>query len=188
LRRQSDAVNCLSENISLMRGPFLPRGQYTPACRKGLRQDVSSVDEIGIALVIAGDTSKQFSLAVAPIVLTTNGTCSGGASRIDGNRPNRVLRRQTFDPLPHPPIRPRGGGFTKIPASGWRLASVQSIQVLEADGAEPVPRQLLDSAIDEVVAGDARAPLAFASRAAPTDPRRDLPPIPANRPLLAGGQ
>ena len=49
-----------------------------------------------------------------------------------------------------------------------------------------MPRQLLDSPIDAVVAGDARAPLAFASRAAPTD--RGLPPIPANRLLLAGGQ
>jgi hypothetical protein len=47
--------------------------------RKGLNQDVSSADESGIALVIAGDTSKHLSLAVAPIVLTTSGTCSGGA-------------------------------------------------------------------------------------------------------------
>ena len=50
-----------------------------PECRKGLSQDVSSADESGIALVIAGDTSKHLSLAVAPIVLTTSGTCSGGA-------------------------------------------------------------------------------------------------------------
>ena len=50
-----------------------------PECRKGLNQDVSSADESGIALVIAGDTSKHLSLAVAPIVLTTSGTCSGGA-------------------------------------------------------------------------------------------------------------
>ena len=40
-----------------MRGHFLPRGQYTPECRKGLGQDVSSANEIGIALVIAGDTT-----------------------------------------------------------------------------------------------------------------------------------
>jgi hypothetical protein len=58
---------------------FLPRGQYTPECRKGLGQDVLRADEIGIALVIAGDTAKHLSLAVAPIVLTTSGTCSGGA-------------------------------------------------------------------------------------------------------------
>ena len=50
-----------------------------PECRKGLGQDVSSADESGIALVIAGDKSKHLSLAVAPIVLTTSGTCSGGA-------------------------------------------------------------------------------------------------------------
>jgi hypothetical protein len=110
--------------MSLMRGHFLPREQYTPECRKGLGQDVSSADEIGIALVIAGDTSKQFSVAVAPIVLTTNGTCSGSASRIDGNRQNTVLRRQTFNPLPHPPICPRGGGFAKVIASLLRLASL----------------------------------------------------------------
>jgi hypothetical protein len=56
-----------------MRQHFLPRGQYTPECRKGLGQDVSRADEIGIALVIAGDTAKHLSLAVAPIVLTTSG-------------------------------------------------------------------------------------------------------------------
>ena len=68
-----------------MRGHFLPRGQYTPECRTGLDQDVSSADEIGIALVIAGDTAKHLSLAVAPIVLSTSGTCSGGGPRIDGH-------------------------------------------------------------------------------------------------------
>ena len=49
-----------------MRGHFLPRGQYTPGCRKGLGQEVSSADEIRIALVIAGDTGKHLRLAVAP--------------------------------------------------------------------------------------------------------------------------
>jgi hypothetical protein len=48
-----------------MRGHFLPRGQYAPEYRTGLGQDVSSVDEIGIALVIAGDTAKHLSLAVS---------------------------------------------------------------------------------------------------------------------------
>jgi hypothetical protein len=89
--------NCPSGNILLMRGHFLPRGQYAPECRKGLGQDVSSADEIGIALVITGETSKRFSLAVAPIVLTTSGTCSGGASRIDGNWQNTLLQCQAFD-------------------------------------------------------------------------------------------
>jgi hypothetical protein len=50
----------------MMRQHFLPRGQYTPECRKGLGQDVLRADEIGIALVIAGDTAKHLSLAVAP--------------------------------------------------------------------------------------------------------------------------
>ena len=68
-----------------MRGHFLPREQYTPEYRTGLGQDVSSADEIGITLVIAGDTAKHLSRAVAPIVLTTSGTCSGGAARIDSN-------------------------------------------------------------------------------------------------------
>jgi hypothetical protein len=45
--------------MSLMRGHFLPREQDTPECRKGLGQGVSSADEIGIALVIAGDTSAS---------------------------------------------------------------------------------------------------------------------------------
>jgi hypothetical protein len=116
--------DCLSGIISLIHGHFLPREQYTPECRKGLGQDVSSADEIGIALMAAGDTSKHLSVAVAPIVLSTNGTCSGGASRINGNRLNTVLRRQTFDPLPHPPICPRGGGYAKVLASAWRLASL----------------------------------------------------------------
>jgi len=78
---------------------LLPRGQDTPECCKGLGQDVSSAAEIRIACVIARDTAKHLSLTVAPIVLTTSGTCSGGASRIDGDRQNAVFRRQTFDPL-----------------------------------------------------------------------------------------
>jgi len=170
-----------------MRGHFLPRGQYTPECRKGLGQDVSRADEIGIALVIAGDTAKHLSLAVAPIVLTTSGTCSGGASRIDGNWQDTVLQCQTFDPLPHPPIRPRGGGDAKDLASPSGFASFQSAQVFKADGGKPLPWQLFDGMVDGVVAGDARAPLASASRATATDPRRELPPLRANRLRLAGG-
>src|SRR5215470_9716051 len=73
--------NCLSGTMSLMHGHFLPREPYTPEGRKGLGQGVSSADEIGVALVIAGDTSKHLRAAVAPIVLTTSGTCSGGATR-----------------------------------------------------------------------------------------------------------
>jgi hypothetical protein len=88
-------LDCLSGNISLNHGHFWPRGQYM----RRLGQDVSSADEIGIALVIAGDTSKHLSHAVAPIVLTTSGTCSGGASRIDSNGPNTVFPCQRFDPL-----------------------------------------------------------------------------------------
>jgi len=54
--------------MSLMRGHFLPREQHTPECRKGLGQGVSSADEIGIALVIAGDTRRRFhGLAAAEI-------------------------------------------------------------------------------------------------------------------------
>ena len=87
-------VDCLSGNILLIHRHLLPRGQYTPECRKGLGQDVSSADEIGIACVIAGDTAEHLSLAVAPIVLTTSGTCSGGASRIDGYRQDVVATRQ----------------------------------------------------------------------------------------------
>jgi hypothetical protein len=79
--------DCLSGIISLIHGHFLPREQYTPECRKGLGQDVSSADEIGIALMAAGDTSKHLSVAVAPIVLSTNGTCSptknGGEGSLD---------------------------------------------------------------------------------------------------------
>src|ERR1700758_2623220 len=76
----SSISNCLSGTILLMCQHFLPRGQYTPECRKGLGQDVSRADEIGIALVIAGDTAKHLSLAVAPIVLTTSG-------RVEERRP-----------------------------------------------------------------------------------------------------
>jgi len=58
----------------------------------------SSADDISIAVVIAGDR-KHLSLAVAPIVLTTSRTCSGGASRIDGHRaaappPRRFARKR----------------------------------------------------------------------------------------------
>ena len=129
--------NCLSGNILLMCGHFLPRGPYAPACRKGLGQEVSSADEIGIAVVIAGDTGKHLCLAVAPIVLTTSRTCSGGASRIDSNWQDTVLPCQTFDPLPHPPIGPRGGGDAKGLASTLRFASYQSLQVFKADGRKP---------------------------------------------------
>jgi hypothetical protein len=37
---------------------FLPRGQYTPECRKGLGQDVLRADEIGIALVMTLPLSR----------------------------------------------------------------------------------------------------------------------------------
>jgi hypothetical protein len=114
-------------------------------------------------------------------------TCSGGASRIDGNWQDTVLQCQTFDPLPHPPIRPRGGGDAKDLASPSGFASFQSVQVFKADGGKPLPWQLFDGMVDGVVAGDARAPLALASRATATDPRRDLPPLRANRLRLAGG-
>jgi hypothetical protein len=57
----------------------------------GLGQDVSRVDKIGIALVIAGDPSKHPFLAVAPIVFATSGTCSGGLS----DRANRQTRFAT---------------------------------------------------------------------------------------------
>ena len=160
--------NCLSGNISLIHGHFLPRGQYTPECRKGRGQDVSSADEIGIACVIAGDTAKHLCLAVASIVLTTSGTCSGGASRIDGDRQNAVFRRQTFDPLPHPPIRRRRGGVAEVFASGCGFAFLQSVQVFEAGGRKALPRPLLDGMVDGVIAGDAGAPLAFAPGAAAT--------------------
>jgi hypothetical protein len=92
-----------------------------------------------------------------------------------------------FDPLPHPPIGPTGGGDAKVLASPWGSALFQSVQVFKADGRKPLPRQLFDGIVDVVVAGDIRAPLASASGAATTDSRRDLPPILANRcpPLVA---
>ena len=152
----------------------------------GLCRDVSSADNVGVARVIAGDTSKHLSLAVAPIVLTTYWACSGGAPRIDSKRQNTVFRRQTLDPLPHPPICPRGGGFAKILASGLGPPSFESIQVLIADGAKAMPRQLLDGPIDILVAGNPRPSLTFASRAAPANLRRDVPPISADQLSLAG--
>jgi hypothetical protein len=42
-----------------MRGHFLPRGQYTPECHKGLGQDVSSADEIGIAFVATVEAQRR---------------------------------------------------------------------------------------------------------------------------------
>jgi hypothetical protein len=67
-------------------------------------------------------------------------------------------------------IRPRGGGFAEVLASLWRFASLQSVQVFQADGKKPMAHQLLDGMVDETVAGDARAPFAFASAAAPLGP------------------
>ena len=131
---------------------FLPRGPYTPAGRKGLGQDVSSADEIGIALVIAGDTGNHLCLAVAPTFQS-----SGGGPRIDANWQDTVLKCQTFDPLSHPPIGPRGGGDAKVLASALRFASFQSVQVFKADGRKARPRQLFDGMVNVVVAGDARA-------------------------------
>src|SRR5262252_9048265 len=49
----------LSKKFFLIHGHFEPRGQYAPEFREGLCQDVSSADEIGVAYVIAGDTSKH---------------------------------------------------------------------------------------------------------------------------------
>jgi hypothetical protein len=50
----------LPGNVLLVRGYFLPRGQHTPEGDEGSWvQGVSSADEIGIALVIAGDPSTR---------------------------------------------------------------------------------------------------------------------------------
>jgi len=57
---------------------------------------------------------------------------------------NTVFPHQRFDPLPHPPMRPRGGGDAEIIASPLGFTSFQSLQVFEADGTEWLPRQLLD--------------------------------------------
>ena len=152
---QSTFGRCLTVRKHFLESrTFLASGTiHAPECHAGLGQDVSSADEIGIALVIAGDTSKHLSHAVAPIVLTTSGTCSGGASRIDSNGTNTVFPCQRFDPLSHPPIGPRGGGYAEVLASALGFASFQSVQVFEADGREPMPRQLLDGVVDGVVAG-----------------------------------
>jgi len=75
-----------------------------PECRKSLDRNTPRADEIGVAHVIASDTSECLCLAVAPVLLTTFGAGPGGASRIDRNGPNTILRRQTFDPLSDLPI------------------------------------------------------------------------------------
>ena len=134
-----------------------------PECRKSLDRNIPSADEIGVAHVIASDTSEYLCLAVAPVLLTTFGACPGGASRIDRNGPNTVLRRQTFDPLSHPPIHPRGGGYAKIPTSRFGFAGLQTVQVFEPNGLKTVPRQLFDRAVDIAVARDPGAPLGFAA-------------------------
>jgi hypothetical protein len=96
---------CPSKNISLFSGHFQPRGQYTPECRKGLGQDVSSADEIGLARVIAGDTSKsspsrlrRSSLPQAgqevPLGLTAIGKTRFSDARHSIRRPVTVYRNQ----------------------------------------------------------------------------------------------
>jgi hypothetical protein len=92
----------------------------------------SSAGDISIALVIAGDRKhlrsktpsientfdrKHLSLAVAPIVLTTSRTYSGGASRINGDRQNTVFPTPDIRSVAHPPISPRGGGDADVLAS-----------------------------------------------------------------------
>ena len=91
-----------------------------PECRKGLRQDVSSADESGIALVIAGDTSKHLSLAVAPIVLTTSGTCSGGAFSDRRQSAKHGFPRPDIRSAASPAGRSKGGGFAEVLSSGLR--------------------------------------------------------------------
>jgi hypothetical protein len=64
------------------------------------------------------------------------------------------------------------GGYAEVLASAWAFALFQSVQIFEADGRKPMPRQWLDGVVDVVVAGDAGTPLAIASGAATTDPGR----------------
>ena len=136
-----------------------------PECRNGLCQDIPSASEIGIARVIAGDTSEHLSLAVAPVLLTTCGACPGGASRIDSNRPHTVLRRQTFNPLSHLPICPRGGGFAEVLASRFGFAFLQADQVFEANSLKAIPGQLFNCAINVTITCDSTAPFAFTAGA-----------------------
>ena len=156
-----------------------------PECRNGLCQDIPSADEISIAYVIAGDTSEHLSLAVAPVLLTTCGACPGGASRIDSDRPHTVLRRQTFNPLSHLPICPRGGGFAEVLASRFGFAFLQADQVFEANGLKAIPGQLFNSAINVTVTCDSSAPFAFTAGPAPADFGTDCFPIAADGFFLA---
>jgi hypothetical protein len=120
-----------------------------PACRKGLGQDASSADENGIAFMIAGDPSKHRSLAAVPIVITTSGTCSGGASWIDGDQPNAVFRRLTVDPPPDPPATPRRGDFAEALASGSGCSSLQFVQVFEAVSRDAAAIAMVDGEVGD---------------------------------------
>jgi hypothetical protein len=125
--------------------------------------------------------------AVAPIVLATSGTCSGGAARIDSNWQNTVFPCQKFDPLPHPPISPRGGGSAAVLASPLGLAPFHSVQVFKANGRAgraPLPRQWLDGAIAVVVARNAGTPLPLLAgqrQRTQVEICRQSPPIAARR-------
>jgi hypothetical protein len=127
----------------LFRGHFQPRGQYTPECRKGLGQDVSSADEIGIARVIAGDTSKT-----SPSRLRRSSSPQAGHVREVPLGSTAIGKTRFSDarhsPLPHPPIGPRGGGFAEVLASGFAIGLAFIRSSLRSRWQKGMPRQLLD--------------------------------------------
>ncbi|HYP11829.1 MAG TPA: hypothetical protein VEQ86_10170 [Xanthobacteraceae bacterium] len=134
------------------------------------------------------NAAKVLSLTVAPILRTTFGAGTGCASRIDGDKPNTVLLRQTLDTLSHTPICPRSGGFPKTFSSAFLLAALQANQIFDADCLQAIPAQLLDDAIDEVITLDTSAPLGLGAGASTAHPITKVAEVVAKNLALAGGE
>jgi len=176
-------MNC---DLSTIYGPFSPRGLYAPECRHGTSEDVPCADKVGIAAVIAANAPEHLSRAVAPILRTTFGAGTGRASRIDSDKPHTVILCQLLDPLSHAPVCPRSGGFAETLASSFLLASLEADEIFDADGLQPIPRQLLNGSVDEVIALDTGTALASGAGTAAAHTLADLAEIVAEDLAVAG--
>src|SRR5215831_603123 len=95
----------LSENFASFYGHLEPRGPIRARMPQGAKRSGNR---------LCDRRPKHLSLAVAPIVLTTRRTCSRGRRGSTTIGKTRFPDASQFDPLLHPSICPRGGGYGKI--------------------------------------------------------------------------
>jgi hypothetical protein len=82
---------------------------------------------------------------------------------MDSDKPHTVILGQLLDPLAYAPVCPWSGGFTETLVSSFLLASFQADEIFDADGLQPIPRQLRNGSVYEAIVLDVGPALAPAA-------------------------